>query len=56
MKIEQGQIVVHKRNPRWQGVVVKDLDPRRPVNGVLLVNHNGRVARMHKDLLKKAIR
>jgi hypothetical protein len=44
--------VHHRDNHQWKGVVVRDLDPRKPVNGVVLLNHNGRVARMHKDLLR----
>ena len=32
--------------------MVRDLDRGMPVNGVVLVDHNGRVVRMHKDLLR----
>ena len=32
--------------------MVRDLDPRRPVNGVVAVNHNGRVSGMSKTLLR----
>ena len=46
----------HRDNPQWRGVVVSDLEPRKPVNGVVLLNHNGRVARMHKNLLRKVTR
>ena len=53
MKMKAGTLVHHRDNHQWRGVVVRDLDPRKPVNGVVLLNHNGRVARMHKDLLKK---
>jgi len=56
MKIETGTLVKHRDNPAWRGVIVRDLDPRKPVNGVVLVHHNGRTARMHKDLLKKVDR
>jgi hypothetical protein len=52
MKVEKGTQVEHRDNPSWKGVVVRDLDPRKPVNGVLLVDHNGRTARMHKSLLR----
>jgi len=51
-KFSKGTQVHHRANPQWKGVVVQDLDPRKPVNGVVLLNHNGRVARMHKDLLR----
>ena len=51
-----GTLVHHRDNPQWRGVIVRDLDPRKPVNGVVLLNHNGRVARMHKDLLRKVTR
>jgi hypothetical protein len=53
MKMKAGTLVQHRDNHQWRAVVVRDLDPRKPVNGVVLLNHNGRVARMHKDLLKK---
>ena len=52
MKFETGTQVEHRSNHNWKGVVVRDLDPRKPVNGVLLVDHNGRTARMHKSLLR----
>tara|TARA_B100000214_G_scaffold371748_1_gene348720 strand:+ start:367 stop:723 length:357 start_codon:yes stop_codon:yes gene_type:complete len=52
MKVEKGTQVQHRDNPNWKGVVVRDLDPTKPVNGVLLVHHNGRTARMHKNLLR----
>jgi len=52
MKFETGTQVHHRDNPSWRGVVVRDLDPRKPVNGVLLVHHNGRTARMFKDLVR----
>jgi hypothetical protein len=51
-KFNTGTQVHHRDNHNWKGVVVRDLDPRKPVNGVVLLNHNGRVARMHKDLLR----
>ena len=52
MKFERGTQVHHRENAAWKGVVVRDLDPTKPVNGVLLVHHNGRTARMHKSLLR----
>ena len=52
MKFERGTQVHHRENAAWKGVVVRDLDPTKPVNGVLLVHHNGRTARMHKNLLR----
>jgi len=51
-KFDKGTQVYHRDNPQWKGVVVRDLDRGMPVNGVVLVDHNGRVARMHKDLLR----
>ena len=51
--IEQGTKVYHWNNPQWRGVVIRDLDPRKPVNGAVLLIHNGREARMCKRLLKK---
>ena len=56
MKMKAGTLVHHRDNHQWRGVVVRDLDPRKPVNGVVLLNHNGRIARMHKDLLVKVTR
>jgi len=38
-KIEQGTQVYHRRNPKWRGVVVKDLNPMHPVNGFVMVRH-----------------
>jgi len=52
MKFKRGTQVHHRDNHNWKGVVVRDLEPTKPVNGVLLVHHNGRTARMHKNLLK----
>ena len=52
MKFKTGTQVHHRDNPNWKGVVVRDLDPRKPVNGVLLVHHNGRTARMFKDTVR----
>jgi len=51
-KFSKGTQVHHRDNHQWKGVVVRDLDRGMPVNGVVLVDHNGRVARMHKDLLR----
>ena len=56
MKMKTGTLVQHRDNHQWRGVVVRDLDPRKPVNGVVLLNHNGRVARLHKDLLVEVTR
>ena len=52
MKFERGTQVQHRDNPNWKGVVVRDLDPSKPVNGVLLVHHRGRTARMFKDTVR----
>ena len=52
MKFETGTQVHHRDNPNWKAVVVRDLEPRRPVNGVVAVNHNGRVSGMSKTLLR----
>ena len=52
MKFETGTQVHHRDNPNWKAVVVLDLEPRRPVNGVVAVNHNGRVSGMSKTLLR----
>jgi hypothetical protein len=54
--MKAGEEVHHRDNPQWRGVIVRDLDPRKPVNGVVLLSHNGRVARMHKNLLRKLTR
>jgi len=53
MKFKTGTDVYHRENPSWRGVVVRDLHPRRPVNGKVLVIHNGRTTAMYKTLLKK---
>ena len=52
MKFETGTQVQHRDNPNWKAVVVRDLEPRRPVNGVVAVNHNGRESLMPKTTLK----
>ena len=52
MKFETGTQVQHRDNPNWRAVVVRDLEPRRPVNGVVAVNHNGCVTGMSKTLLR----
>tara|TARA_Y100001963_G_scaffold112676_1_gene156020 strand:+ start:1987 stop:2220 length:234 start_codon:yes stop_codon:yes gene_type:complete len=52
MKFKRGTQVHHRDNANWKGVVVRDLDPRKPVNGQLLVHHNGRTARMFKDTVR----
>ena len=51
-KFDKGTQVHHRDNHNWKGVVVRDLDRGMPVNGVVLVDHNGRTARMHKSLLR----
>jgi len=53
MKIETGTLVKHKDNPSWRAVIVRDTDPRKTVNGMVVVYHNGREAKMFKSLLKK---
>ena len=52
MKFETGTQVHHRENPNWRAVVVRDLNPNKPVNGLLLVNHNGRESVMPKTVLK----
>ena len=52
MKFETGTQVHHRDNPNWKAVVVLDLEPRRPVNGVVAVNHNGRESLIPKSLLR----
>ena len=52
MKFETGTQVQHRDNPNWKAVVVRDLEPRRPVNGIVSVNHNGWVMGMSKTLLR----
>ena len=54
--MKAGEEVQHRDSPQWRGVIVRDLDPRKPVNGIVLVHHNGRTARMFKDTLKKVNR
>ena len=52
MKFKTGTQVHHRDNPQWKGVVVRDLDPTKPVNGRLLVHHNGRAVRMFKTTVR----
>ena len=52
MKFETGTQVQHRDNPNWKAVVVRDTNPRKPVNGFVLVNHNGRESLMPKSLLR----
>ena len=52
MKFETGTQVQHRDNPNWKAVVVRDLNPRKPVNGLVVVNHNGRESLMPKTTLK----
>ena len=52
MKFETGTQVQHRDNPNWKAVVVRDTNPRKPVNGMLLLDHKGRVALMPKTLVK----
>ena len=51
-KFDKGTQVHHRDNHQWKAVVVRDLDRRRPVNGAVLVNHNGRELPMGKSLLR----
>ena len=51
-KFSKGTQVHHRANPQWKGVVIRDLDRGMPVNGVVLVDHNGRPTRMQKGLLR----
>ena len=50
--MKAGTLVHHRDNPQWKGVVVRDLDRGRPVNGAVLVNHNGRELPIGKSLLR----
>ena len=52
MKFERGTQVQHRDNPNWRAVVVRDLNPRKPVNSCVMVNHNGREVPMGKSLLR----
>jgi len=52
MTFETGTQVHHRENSNWRAVVVRDLNPRKPVNGLVLVNHNGRESLMPKTLLR----
>lgn len=52
MNFETGTQVHHRENSNWKAVVVRDLNPRKPVNGLVLVNHNGRESLMPKTLLR----
>ena len=52
MKFERGTQVQHRESPNWKAVVVRDLNPRKPVNGLVVVNHNGRESTMPKTTLK----
>ena len=62
MKFETGNIVTHKRNPRWKAVVIKDIFPRRTTWGIVkvctlapnMVRGKGFVTNMPKGLLKLA--
>ena len=52
MKFETGTQVQHRESPNWKAVVVRDLNPNKPVNGLLLVNHNGRESVMPKTVVR----
>ena len=52
MKFETGTQVQHRDNPNWKAVVVRDLNPRKPVNGLVVVNHNGRESVMPKSVVR----
>ena len=52
MKFETGTQVQHRDNPNWRAVVVRDTNPRKPVNGLVLVNHNGRESLMPKTVVR----
>ena len=52
MKFERGTQVQHRESPNWRAVVVRDLNPHKPVNGLLLVNHNGRESLMPKTVVR----
>lgn len=57
MKIKVNDKVVHRRNHHWEAKVVKDYDPRRPVNGyvkVCMESPSGPVEyRVIKSILRK---
>ena len=52
MNVKAGTQVHHRDNPNWKAVVVRDTNPRKPVNGFVLVNHNGREWLMPKSTVK----
>ena len=52
MNVKAGTQVHHRENPNWKAVVVRDTNPRKPVNGFVLVNHKGRESLMPKSTVK----
>lgn len=52
MNVKAGTQVHHRDNPNWKAVVVRDINPRKPVNGLVLVNHNGRESLMPKTVVR----
>ena len=52
LNVKAGTQVHHRDNPNWKAVVVRDINPRKPVNGLVLVNHNGRESLMPKTVVR----
>ena len=52
MNFKKGQLVKHRDNPNWKAVVLRDLNPRKPVNSCVVVEHNGSERVMGKSVLR----
>ena len=55
--MRENDLVRHRDNPNWTAVIVKDLEPRRPVNGFVRIAHMTPLGTVHicnmpKDILK----
>jgi hypothetical protein len=55
--MRENDIVRHRDNPSWQAVVLKDLHPRRPVNGMVRVAHTSPLGNVHvQDMYKSTFK
>jgi hypothetical protein len=52
--MRENDLVRHRDNPNWRAVIVKDLEPRRPVNGFVRLVHMTPLGTIHHCTMPKS--
>ncbi len=53
--MRENDLVKHRDNPNWRAVVIKDLHPRRPVNGFVRVAHMSPLGSVYMMAMPKSM-